>query len=56
MKCPDCGTTKIGRICPNCYEELYIFTYQNEYLPDEISLEFADKVRRQSIEINERGE
>ena len=45
--CEDCGTKLSGGICPNCSEELFIFTEQNEYLPDNISDEFMEKVKEQ---------
>jgi hypothetical protein len=45
--CENCGTKLSGGICSNCSEELFIFTEQNEYLPDNISEEFMNKVKEQ---------
>lgn len=45
--CEDCGTKLSGGICPNCSEELYIYTEQYEYMPENISDEFMDKVWEQ---------
>lgn len=45
--CTDCGTNLSSGMCPNCSEELFIFTEQYEYLPDHISDEFMDKVKDQ---------
>jgi hypothetical protein len=45
--CPDCGCKVYGGICSNCQEELYIFENQNEFLPESLSDEFAEKVKEQ---------
>jgi hypothetical protein len=45
--CEDCGTKLSGGICPNCSEELYIFTEQSEYITEPLSDEFMDKVWEQ---------
>jgi len=47
--CEDCGTKLSGGICPNCSEELFIYTEQYEYLPDDLSDKFLSDVARQSI-------
>ena len=52
--CVDCGTRLDGGICPNCSEELYIFTEQYEFLPDNLSDEFTDKVKEQREKENRR--
>jgi hypothetical protein len=46
--CEDCGTKLSGGICSNCSEELYIYNEQYEFLPDQISDKFMDKVREQN--------
>lgn len=53
--CEDCGTKLSDGICPNCSGELFIFTEQNEFLPDNISDEFMDKVIEQEINESKRG-
>lgn len=45
--CSDCGTRLSDGICPNCSEELFIFTTQQEYLPDKLSDKFIEKVKEQ---------
>ena len=47
VKCEDCGCVKRNGICTNCNEELYIFDYQNEHLPENLSDEFLNKVKEQ---------
>jgi len=47
--CENCGTKLSGGICSNCQEELYIFTEQNEFLPDNISDDFNNAVKEQRI-------
>ncbi len=47
MYCADCGTKLSGGICPNCSEELFIFTEQSEFLPERISDEFVEQVKTQ---------
>jgi len=51
--CVNCGTRLSGGICQWCQEELYIFTEQNEFLPDHVSDEFFDKVNEQSEEVKQ---
>lgn len=45
--CTDCGTKYSDGCCPNCHEELHIFTTQYEYLPDELSEDFKSKLEEQ---------
>jgi len=52
--CDDCGTKLSGSTCPNCDEELYIFTEQYEFLPDNLSKEFTDKVGEQKERVKYR--
>ena len=52
--CEDCNTKLSGGICPNCSEELYIFTEQNEYLPETVSEEFFNQVKEQQIKESKR--
>jgi len=52
--CEDCGTKLSDGICPNCSEELFIYTEQYEYLPDNISDEFMQKVVEQEIKESKR--
>jgi hypothetical protein len=49
--CANCWTTLSGGICQWCQEELYIFTEQNEYLPDYLSEEFSSKVEQQREDV-----
>jgi hypothetical protein len=51
--CQDCGTATTNGICPNCQEELYIYTFQNEDL-GKVSEGFAEKVRKQRKEVDDR--
>ena len=53
--CEDCGTRLSGGICPNCSDELLIYTEQSEYLPDNLSDEFLQKVNEQSIKESYRN-
>ena len=52
--CSNCGTKLTGSICPNCDEELYIFTEQYEYLPEKISDDFSEKIKEQKERIKTR--
>jgi hypothetical protein len=52
--CEDCGTKLSGGICPNCSEELFIYTTQYEDLPETLSEEFTDKVKEQQEKENTR--
>ena len=54
--CDDCGTKLSGGICPNCSEELYIFIEQNEYLPENLSDEFVDKVKEQKEKLSSKND
>ena len=45
--CKDCGIKMSSGICPNCQEELYIYTEQSESLPEQLSPEFSAKVKEQ---------
>ncbi len=48
--CEDCGTKYVDGMCPNCSEELYIFETQHDDLPDKLSDEFTESVRKQQTE------
>lgn len=48
MECQDCGTKLNTGCCPNCSEELFIFTTQYEYLPNVLSDSFSEKVNEQA--------
>lgn len=50
MNCPDCGTKYSDGYCPNCQEEAFIYETQTEFLPDRLSEEFMNKVRKQQID------
>ena len=52
--CVNCGTTLSGGICQWCQEELYIFTEQNEFLPDRLSEEFSNKVKQQREDVKNK--
>ena len=52
--CKDCGTKTSSGICPNCQEELYIYTNQSEDLPEELSPEFSLKVQEQVAKLRKR--
>jgi len=49
--CGNCGTTLNGGICQWCQEELYIFTEQYEFLPENLSDEFSEKVKDQREQV-----
>jgi hypothetical protein len=50
--CADCGTRlELNGTCPNCHEELFIATWQGEYLDYPLSEEFDRKVDAQSAAI-----
>jgi hypothetical protein len=49
--CVNCGTTLSGGICQWCQEELFIFTVQQEHLPDTLSEEFTAKVEQQQEDV-----
>ena len=51
--CKDCGSVLSGGMCSNCQEELYILTYQSDYV-DEVSPEFADKAKKQAEILRKR--
>jgi hypothetical protein len=51
MKCENCGTILEGGICSNCQEELFIVTYQSEFIDKPLSKEFLDKVEEQEDEL-----
>ena len=51
-KCDDCGMRlELNGTCPNCHEELFIATWQAEYLDYPLSEEFSRKVAEQSEKI-----
>lgn len=52
--CIDCGTKLSNGICPNCSEELFIYTEQSEYLPEKLSKDFVNKVNNQRIKEKHR--
>lgn len=47
MYCENCGTKMSDGICSQCAEELFIYEFQSEYLPDVLSDEFMGAVARQ---------
>ena len=50
--CENCGTRlERNGTCPNCHEELFIATWQAEYLDYPLSEQFAGKVEEQAAEI-----
>jgi len=53
--CENCGTKISNGLCPNCHEEAFIYETQYEYLPDEISQDFQQKVDEQLQDAFERG-
>jgi len=53
IKCDDCGCYLLGGVCENCDEELFIFENQYEYLPEELSDDFSNKVKEQRESLNE---
>ena len=53
-KCLDCGCGLNGGICSNCHEELYIETYQGEYMDNMPSREFHEKAMQQQNQIEVR--
>lgn len=52
--CENCGCRIYNGICTNCEEENYIFETQYEWLPDNISEEFQEKVTEQKLVQKER--
>lgn len=55
--CENCGCKIYNGVCSNCYEELYIFENQNEFITEPLSDEFVEKVKKQKeqLEIEEFG-
>lgn len=54
MRCPDCGCRLSNGICSNCQEELFILTYQGEYITEPISDDFAAKAQEQQEYLKQR--
>lgn len=52
--CENCGTRISDGCCPNCHEELFIFETQYEFLPDNLSDDFIDKVTEQAADCQQR--
>ena len=46
-RCRDCGCRLEGGICSNCQEELFICTYQGEYIDTPLSDNFRQKAAEQ---------
>ena len=46
MTCEDCGTRLNAGVCSNCHEELYIMSFQADYI-DELSEDFFLKAKDQ---------
>jgi hypothetical protein len=52
--CEDCGSKRLSSgTCPNCHEELYIYTEQAEFLPPKLSRDFLQKVDGQREQVEE---
>lgn len=51
--CVNCGTTLSGSICQWCQEELYIYTEQYEYLTENLSDDFSEKVEEQKQQVKD---
>ena len=53
--CPDCGEKKMGGICPNCNEELFILESQIIFdgIDIDLSNEFVEKIKEQMKRKNE---
>jgi len=51
--CPDCGSKTSSGICSNCQEELYILTFQSEWV-EGVSSEFTDKAAEQQRYLERR--
>lgn len=45
--CEDCGTKLACAIRSNCHEELYIVSYQSEFITESLSDEFMNKAVKQ---------
>jgi len=54
MNCMNCGTKLSNGICQRCQEEFYIVTEQYEFLPDSLSEDFIDKVKRQKEDVKNK--
>lgn len=54
--CPDCGERACNRdVCSNCQEELYIASFQGEYIDEPLSDEFMDKANEQEEYLRRRN-
>jgi len=54
MNCVNCGTKLSNGICQWCQEELFIVNEQYEFLPDSLSEDFIDKVKRQKEDVKNK--
>ena len=54
MNCMNCGTKLSNGICQWCQEELFIVNEQYEFLPDSLSEDFIDKVKRQKEDVKNK--
>ena len=52
--CEDCGCILEKGICSNCHEELFILTYQAEYIDQPLSNEFVEKAKEQEGDVSRR--
>jgi len=53
--CPDCGERACNRgVCSNCQEELYIASFQSEYIDEQLSDEFTNKAGEQRRYLDRR--
>lgn len=50
-RCEDCGCNTVYGVCSNCHEELYIVSYQNEFIDRPLSHEFLQKAEEQSGQV-----
>lgn len=47
-RCIDCNCrVGVDGMCSNCHEELYILTYQGDYIEDPLSDKFIEKATKQ---------
>jgi hypothetical protein len=57
VTCDDCGTRlELNGTCPNCHEELFIATWQAEFMDYPLSDEFSRKVSEQQQAIHRAKE
>lgn len=52
--CEKCGSRLEKNICSNCEEELFIETFQGEYIDHPLSNEWQEKTKKQRIDVRKR--